>query len=81
MNVYAIFDLAAQTYGNPFYMANNAIAIRTFHNEVKRADDTNVMYTNPADFELWRIGIWDNEQGNFLNDKERIARATDQTEA
>lgn len=58
-------DAAAQTYGPPNAVPSPGVALRSFENEVNRADEKNALYTNPSDFELYAIGEFDDETGLF----------------
>lgn len=54
-------DLAAETFGTPFFVPNQAIALRTFSNEVNRMDEKNTLFSNPEHFELYQVGTFDDQ--------------------
>lgn len=58
-------DAAAETFGPPFFVPNAAVAVRTFSNEVNRMDDKNQLFLTPAHFELYQVGVFDDESGFF----------------
>lgn len=58
-------DVAAETFGTPFCVPRVEVAQRQFVNEVNRVDDKNPMFTNAADFDLYEIGLFDDETGYF----------------
>lgn len=61
-NVYTIFDSKAQCYNNPFYMINDAIALRTVQG---MKDGDSDIARNPQDFTLWHMGSYDDSNGVF----------------
>lgn len=67
LNVVAMFDKAAGVYGQPFVVAAVGQAIRSFQDQVNRVDDQNVVNRHPADFELYRLGYFDDGSGRFDN--------------
>lgn len=75
INVYAVYDSKAAVYNTPFFMKNDAMAIRAFASLVN--DPQSTLYSNPADFDLRRVGkFWDEsgiidsewEDGNVKNE-------------
>lgn len=77
MEIYVVKDTKAQTYGMPFFQRNHVTATRAIANEVRRADPTNTIYTNPEDFELYAIGTFDTDTGRVtgLEQPQLIATA------
>lgn len=66
----SVKDLAAGTFGPPFFVPNAGVGMRSFANEVNRVDEKNAMFTNPGDFELYQLGTFDDELG-LLSREER----------
>ena len=60
MEIYAIKDTKV-AYNLPFYQHNQAEAQRNFAAAVR--DTNGIMSKNPADFELWKLGTYDDETG------------------
>lgn len=60
-DIFVVRDRVADTYGNPFFMPNTGMAIRTFRDEVNRADANNPLYQHSDDFDLFQCGSFDNE--------------------
>lgn len=56
-NIYVIWDAAAQVYNKPFYLHNDAVAIRSA-TDILRAGDTDIS-NSPQDFTMFRIGTYD----------------------
>lgn len=59
--VYAVFDMKADMYNVPFFMARDGMAVRAFHDLV--GDSNSMPGRHPGDFKLCRIGAFDDESG------------------
>lgn len=78
--IYSIKDTATQSFGQPMFLQTVLQALRLFINEVNREDANNPLYTNPDDFELYRIGQYNNDTGSLQpQEPELIKRAKDVT--
>lgn len=77
LNIYAIHDITAECFTQPFYAVNNATASRILSNVVSTPGSS--IYDNPEDFRLYRIGQFDEQNGQILplQDFELISRASD----
>lgn len=74
--LFSVYDLRSKTYGVPWTVANDEMAAREFAASV-RADNSK-FGRFPEDFELWRIGKWDDLLGAVSNeDMTRLHRATE----
>lgn len=62
----SVKDVRAGTFGTPYFVPNEGVALRTFANEVNRAEDKNVLFTNPEDFEVYAVGHFDDESGFWI---------------
>lgn len=67
--VFSIRDRAADVYGQPFYAPTRGAAIRMFTDEVNRKDDNNNLYKHPEDFDLYELGVFDDNTGQFTTDQ------------
>lgn len=65
LNVYSIRDEQG-TFGNPFAMANDSMAIRDFASAVNMAGDKSALSYAPQDFVMYRIGKFDLETGKLV---------------
>lgn len=65
-NIYALYDLKALNYSNPFYAVNDALALRMTIDAASSPDT--LLNLHPADFQLFRIGEYDNESGCIRSD-------------
>nr|QJB20931.1 MAG: nonstructural protein [Microvirus sp.] len=61
LEIYAIHDIASESYSQPFYAYNDAIATRTVGNAVKQPGTS--FHDNPEDFRLYHIGSYDDNLG------------------
>lgn len=62
LEIYAIKDTKIGFY-NPWYQHNDAAAKRAFGQVCKEQD---AIKAAPGDFELWRVGQWDDETGTII---------------
>lgn len=76
INIYTIFDDKAKIYNKPFYMHNDAVALRAL---TDLADDPNTdVHKHPEDFVLFKLGTFDDVSGKFdLIEKEVMLRASE----
>jgi len=58
-------DRAADAYGRPMFVPSTGIAIRSFSDEINRADQDNQMYNHSDDFDLYELGEFDDNTGLF----------------
>lgn len=61
LTMFSVRDLKAGTYGQPFALANRAVAMRTFSSWV--ADPNSFFARYPHDFELFEVGSFDQLTG------------------
>lgn len=59
----SVLDLTAQQYGRPFFTISDGSAIRGFSDEINHPDDNSILYKHPDDFQLFRIGTFDDSTG------------------
>lgn len=58
----SILDITTSTFRAPFYAMNEADAKRAFKLILNGND---LMKSNPSDFELYHVGMWDDEAGIY----------------
>lgn len=82
-SVVSVFDTAAQTFGQPFFVPANQAAIRAFTDEINRPgteQNPNMLYSHPDDHELYHLTDFDDATGNFhLNTPTLLVRGKDVT--
>lgn len=72
MKIYAAYDQAAQSFGAPFYLQSDGLAVRSFISEINRAAEDNMLYKHNKDFTLYRLGDFDEQTGEFTNVKKAL---------
>lgn len=58
-----VLDLTAQQYGRPFFAVSDGSAIRGFSDEINHEDAQSILYKHPDDFQLFKIGSFDDSTG------------------
>lgn len=61
--LFAVYDLKAQFYGNPFLFTHKGEAIRAFMTAC--GDPQTNMYRYPEDYQLFYLGEYDDTTGRF----------------
>lgn len=64
--VVSVRDRAADTFGRPFFVSAVGAAIRSFADEVNRADKDNPLFNHPEDFDLYEVGSFDDDSGGLV---------------
>lgn len=64
LKIYSIYDTAAKSFAQPFFLHTDAVAIRAFKDNVNSPDS--VINKNPEQFTLYTIGLFDDSQGTIL---------------
>ena len=65
LHIVAIRDIKANVFAQPYFVASIGGAIRSFGDECSRAAPDNIMYNHPHDFELYKIGTYDDNNGKI----------------
>lgn len=74
LKVLVVRDIKANVYGQPFYAATTGAAIRNFGDQCLSGDPNNMLTKHPEDFELYKLGEYDDEHASFeLHTPEQIA--------
>lgn len=63
--IFAIRDRATDSFGNPMFLVSTGQAIRSFTDEVNRAEKDNQLYQHPDDFDLYMLGEYDTSTASF----------------
>lgn len=66
--VCSVKDRLANAFSQPMYFATEGQAIRAFQDAL--ADPQNSMSKHPDDYDLYRLGTWDDNLGRFTNDEQ-----------
>lgn len=77
MQVYSILDLKAGAFCTPFFLTNDNLARRAFGDAV--LDSSTGVNKHPEDYNLYRIGEFDDNSGELIKIKcpEFLAKAVD----
>ncbi|AXH77867.1 MAG: nonstructural protein [Microviridae sp.] len=59
----SVFDKAAAAYMRPMFVPAVGLAIRSFTDEINRDSADNVMFHHPSDYELYKIGFFEDVNG------------------
>lgn len=65
--IYAIWDKAVETYGQPLFCRTRQEAIRLFQMEVNRQDSMICKY--PEDYSLYEVGDFDGSTGQITKEQ------------
>ena len=63
LSIFSVFDSKASAFLPPFFLHNDAMAIRVFSDCVNA--DTHAFGKHPADYTLFRIGSFSDENGTL----------------
>ncbi len=63
VNVYAVYDVKAKCYASPFFLPEDAQAVRAFGDLVCREDSK--IHAHPKDYDLFRLSTFDDCAGIF----------------
>lgn len=63
--VCAVRDRAADVFGQPIFAPSKGVAFRSFSDEINRSDPNNQMNKHPEDFDLYFLGMYDDNVGKF----------------
>lgn len=69
MNFYAVKDLMTERYMNPSLMEKDEVAIRQFKSNINNIP---LWKDNPQDFDLWKLGNYNDETGEINYKPEKI---------
>lgn len=67
MNIYSIKDIKVGVYNVPFFYQHDQQAVRQFMELCN--DGKSMICKYPADFELWKLGSYEEESGTFREGK------------
>lgn len=75
----AVKDTAIGAFQKPLFVTHTGLAVRAFADEVKRtaAPSENPLSEHAEDFELWCLGWFEDQDGTFHVEQERLIRGAD----
>lgn len=65
LKVMAVYDSASETFARPWFAQSTGFAVRAFSDEVNRADRDNPLCNHFGDFDLFELGEWVDDTGQF----------------
>ena len=63
--IVTVRDRVADVFGQPFFVARVGQAIRSFSDEVNSPNSDSAIAKHPEDFDLYELGLFDDETGTF----------------
>lgn len=66
---YSVYDKKLVNYSRPWFVLNDAVAVREFSDAVNDSHSNNMWRKHPEDFSLCTIGFFDDESGEFMSEK------------
>lgn len=75
MHIVVIRDIKANVYGAPMFVGTIGGAIRSFGDECQKDSTDNMLSKHPEDFELFKLGEYDDATAQFelTKDREQLA--------
>lgn len=77
INLYAIKDCKMGKFNNPFTAENNDVAKRMLATTMLNKSIENGIYQFAEDYQLFKIGAYDNDTGELKTEVEFVANATE----
>lgn len=65
MVLLSVFDVQAQAFMRPIFVAARGVGVRMVTDEVNRSAPDNLMFHHPEDFRVFELGSWDDSSGLF----------------
>lgn len=63
--ILCVRDRAADVFGTPSFHTSIGAAVRAFGDEINRAAQDNAFFNHPEDFDLYKLGTYDDSMGRF----------------
>lgn len=63
--IVSVRDAKMEAFGRPVFVTTVGGAIRSFDDEVNRDERDNQMFAHPEDFQLYQLGTFDDNTGEF----------------
>jgi len=70
VNAYSILDTKSKIYNNPYFLINDAVAVRQFGLIVN--DKESLISKYPEDFRLYRVGKFDMRTGKIITEENPV---------
>ncbi|WNK13972.1 MAG: nonstructural protein [Microvirus sp.] len=66
LRAYSVFDKKLVCYSRPWFVLNDAVAVREFGDAVNDPNPSNQWRKHPEDFTLCNLGNFDDSTGEFI---------------
>lgn len=66
LSIFAVRDRATDQFGTPMFLVSAGQAIRSFSDEINRADKESQLFNHSEDFDLYLLGTYDSDSGTFV---------------
>lgn len=76
LGIYVIKDTVVGAYQNPFYLHNNAEAMRTVKSALNTKEN-NPLKENAGDKQLYTLGTYNDKTGEIISNVQFMANLTD----
>lgn len=63
--IVALRDIKANYWHPPIFVRNTMVTLRNLSDEINTPEKKEDWQRHPEDFELYELGSWDSEQGDF----------------
>lgn len=76
-SIFSILDRKLQAFYTPQFQPNDAVAIRALSDVL--ANDGRIFSSHPEDFELWCLGVFDDDMinGGVVGNRHLVCQLTD----
>lgn len=71
----AVYDKAAECFGNPFVVPATGMAVRQFADEVNRDAPENPLFNHKIDFSLYTLGEFNEVNGELIPNVSKLVDA------
>lgn len=73
--IIAVMDIGTESFATPFFVHHTVEATRQFISECQNPDSQ--ICKHAKDYELWKLGTFNDQTGVIENEPERLLRAID----
>lgn len=70
LHIFTIYDSKSETYFQPFYMLNEAMALRQFA-DMANDKESNIS-KHPEDYSLYTLGTWQDQDAKFTSPPKKL---------
>lgn len=71
LKAYSVYDKKLVSYSRPWFVLNDAVAVREFMDAVNDSNPANQWRKHPEDFALCNVGSFDDSSADFIPNSPR----------